>query len=271
MALISDFPNAFPKKSDLIEIQNGQISSNNSSVGQLMQLSASENLAPAYDASAGVYAVGDFVSCDGTLYQCNTAIATPEAFDATKWDAVKVTELSSGASVIQLTQADYTALTTAEKMNGSIYKLTDKAIFYCLDEEYHAVKEITTAQYEALTTAQQNNGTIYIQTDAETTGSDIAVSDADSTSIAEALSKFGFDNIKSQTFTGLTVPANNIDTRDLTLTVPADYGILCGFSLAGTSNCSIIQCYFNSKTVLHTRVLNLANQQDSYSFVVFYI
>ena len=92
MALISDLPNATPQKSDLMEIQNGQTSSNNSTVGQLMQLSASENLAPAYDANAGVYAVGDFVSYDGTLYQCNTAIATPEAFDATKWDAVKVTD-----------------------------------------------------------------------------------------------------------------------------------------------------------------------------------
>lgn len=94
MALISDLPNANPQKSDLMEIQNGQTSSNNSSVGQLMQLSASENLAPAYDANAGVYEVGDFVSYNGTLYQCNTAIATPEAFDATKWDAVKVTEIT---------------------------------------------------------------------------------------------------------------------------------------------------------------------------------
>ena len=160
MALISDLPNATPQKSDLMEIQNGQNSSNNSSVGQLMQLSASENLAPAYDANAGVYAVGDFVSYDGTLYQCNTAIATPEAFDATKWDAVKVTEISSGASVIQLTQAEYTALSTAEKINGSIYKITDNAKMYCLDEEYHPVKELTTAQYEALTSAEKNNGTI---------------------------------------------------------------------------------------------------------------
>lgn len=94
MALISDLPNATPQKSDLMEIQNGQTSSNNSSVGQLMQLSASENLAPAYDASAGVYAVGNFVSYNGTLYQCDTAIATPEAFDATKWTAKKVVDMT---------------------------------------------------------------------------------------------------------------------------------------------------------------------------------
>lgn len=100
-----------------------------------------------------------------------------------------INEAASMGGVVQLTQAEYTALTTAEKMNGSIYKLTDKAIFYCLDEEYHAVKELTSAQYEALSTAQQNNGTIYIQTDAETTGSDIAVSDTDATSIAEAITQ----------------------------------------------------------------------------------
>ena len=175
MALISDLPNATPQKSDLMEIQNGQTSSNNSSVGQLMQLSASENLAPAYNTNAGVYAVGDFACYNGTLYQCNTAIATPEAFDATKWTAVKVTEISSGASVVQLTQAEYTALTTAEKMNGSIYKITDNAKMYCLDKAYHPVEECTVAEYNQKTSAQQNNGTIYIQTDAETTGEDIPV------------------------------------------------------------------------------------------------
>lgn len=93
-----------------------------------------------------------------------------------------------GASVIQLTAAEYAELTPAEKMNGSIYKLTDKAIFYCLDEEYHAVKELSTAQYNALTTAEQNNGTIYIQTDAETTGSDIPISTGETETIAEAIS-----------------------------------------------------------------------------------
>lgn len=175
MALISDLPNATPQKSDLMEIQNGQTSSNNSSVGQLMQLSASENLAPAYDANAGVYEVGDFVTQNGTLYQCNTAIATPEAFDATKWTAVKVTEISSGASVIQKTQAEYDHLTTEQKMNGSIYKITDNAKMYCLDKAYHPVEECTVAEYNQKTSAQQNNGTIYIQTDAETTGEDIPV------------------------------------------------------------------------------------------------
>jgi len=89
--------------------------------------------------------------------------------------------------VIQKTQAEYDLLTTEQKMNGSIYKLTDKAVMYCLDEEYHPVKELTTAQYNALTTAEKNDGTIYIQTDAETTGSDIPVSTGETETIAEAI------------------------------------------------------------------------------------
>ena len=98
-----------------------------------------------------------------------------------------INEAASMGGVVQLTQAEYTALTSAEKMNGSIYKITDNAKMYCLDEEYHPVKELTSAQYEALTSAEKNNGTIYIQTDAETTGSDIPVSDTDATSIADAI------------------------------------------------------------------------------------
>lgn len=52
-------------------------------------ISALENLAPEYDATA-TYSVGDYVTYNKTLYRCITAIATAEAFDATKWTAVKV-------------------------------------------------------------------------------------------------------------------------------------------------------------------------------------
>lgn len=78
-----------------------------------------------------------------------------------------------GASVVQKTLAEYEALPTADKMNGSIYKITDKALIYCLDEEYHAVKEITSADYAQLTSDEKNNGTLYIITDEETTAADI--------------------------------------------------------------------------------------------------
>lgn len=128
-----------------------------------------------------------------------------------------INEAASMGGVVQLTQAEYTALTTAEKMNGSIYKLTDKAIFYCLDEEYHAVKELLTSEYEALSTAEQNNGTIYIQTDAETTGSDIAVSDSDSMSIAEAIGAIGTMATASWTGTSSSAYGTNL-TGAVTLT-----------------------------------------------------
>lgn len=108
-----------------------------------------------------------------------------------------------GASVVQLTQAEYDLLDPAVQANGSIYKITDNAKMYCLDEEYHAVKELTTAEYEALTTAQQNNGTIYIQTDAETTGEDIPVSSSVSTSVADKIDEFE-NKITTQTVDGVS-------------------------------------------------------------------
>lgn len=110
-----------------------------------------------------------------------------------------INEAASMGGVVQLTQAEYTALTSAEKMNGSIYKITDNAKMYCLDEEYHPVKELTTAQYEALTSAEKNNGTIYIKTDAETTGSDIPVSDTDATSIADKIDELADYSYDSKT------------------------------------------------------------------------
>lgn len=39
------------------------------------------------------YNVGDCCLNENVLYQCNTAIDTPEDFDSTKWDAVNITEL----------------------------------------------------------------------------------------------------------------------------------------------------------------------------------
>lgn len=114
MALISDLANAIPTKSDIIEIQRGQTSSNNVSVEQLMQLSAVENLADSYD-STSTYSVGDWCVYEGTLYQCNTAITTAEAFDSTKWDAKKVVDMT--ASDIPMSSSDSTTIETA--MNGA--------------------------------------------------------------------------------------------------------------------------------------------------------
>lgn len=56
---------------------------------QLSAQAALDDLAPEYDATA-TYSVGDYVTYNKTLYRCTTAITTAEAFDNTKWTAVKV-------------------------------------------------------------------------------------------------------------------------------------------------------------------------------------
>ena len=58
------------------------------------------NLARPYD-SASTYNVGAYVLFQNTLYKCITAVATGEAFDPTKWLAIKATdEIASGGITI---------------------------------------------------------------------------------------------------------------------------------------------------------------------------
>ena len=52
-------------------------------------------IAPAYDATS-TYAVGDIVSYNNAIYECNTAIATPEAFNPSKWDVVDIKDIVDG-------------------------------------------------------------------------------------------------------------------------------------------------------------------------------
>ena len=56
---------------------------------RLSAQAALDDIAPEYDATA-TYSVGDYVTYNKTLYKCATAITTAEAFDDTKWTAVKV-------------------------------------------------------------------------------------------------------------------------------------------------------------------------------------
>lgn len=67
--------------------------------GNLSWKEVINNLAPEYDATA-TYAVGDVVMHDGALYQCTTAIATAEAWDATHWAQVKVDDVYANAAKI---------------------------------------------------------------------------------------------------------------------------------------------------------------------------
>lgn len=67
-------------------------------LGAINQLLA--NVAAVYDDTA-TYAVGAFVTHNGQLYKCNTAIDTAETFDPTKWDAVNLADnLGSGGGGI---------------------------------------------------------------------------------------------------------------------------------------------------------------------------
>ena len=61
------------------------------------------NLARPYD-SASTYAVGAYVLFQDTLYKCTTAVSTGEAFDPSKWLAIKATDEIAGAGQWQYTK-----------------------------------------------------------------------------------------------------------------------------------------------------------------------
>lgn len=81
-------------------------------------------IAPLYDATAGTYEEGDIVTYESKLYKALEDIDAPEDFDEDKWEettAVSEGGGSGGASAIEKTQAEYDALTPAQKENGAIY------------------------------------------------------------------------------------------------------------------------------------------------------
>lgn len=86
------------------------------------------SLAPAYDHTL-TYDVGDLVMYETLLYECITAVTTPEAWDSTKWQRAYLSENAGGgggnANVTELTYNQYLALSQAEKTNGTIYMVTD--------------------------------------------------------------------------------------------------------------------------------------------------
>lgn len=83
-----------------------------------------DSIAPMYD-DTETYSVGDLRTYESRLYKCNTDILTPETFDPEKWDLTTAVQEGggggSGASAIEKTQAEYDALTPAQKTNGAIY------------------------------------------------------------------------------------------------------------------------------------------------------
>ena len=78
-------------------IQNGAIESN-TRLGY--------NLARPYD-SASTYSVGAYVLFQDTLYKCTTAVTLGEAFDPTKWLAIKATdEIAAGGYTLPTASAN---------------------------------------------------------------------------------------------------------------------------------------------------------------------
>jgi hypothetical protein len=74
-------------------------------------LALQEGIAPAFSASS-TYAVGDYVTYEGLLYKCTTAVSTAGAWDATKWTAVAVMgEAGGDTNVIESVQVNGVALT----------------------------------------------------------------------------------------------------------------------------------------------------------------
>lgn len=90
---------------------------------------ASKVIANKYD-STSTYAVGDYCIYNTLLYKCITAVSTAETFDSNKWITCLVTnEMGSGgggsANLHEVTQAQYSTLTEAQKKNGEMYFIKD--------------------------------------------------------------------------------------------------------------------------------------------------
>lgn len=120
---ITDLMSGTPVRDSLLESAidiNGTLDSRKVKAGAVADL-ASANVAAAYD-SATTYAIGQYCLYEGDIYRC-IAITTG-AFDSTAWTQIVVT--GEFRRVVELTSAQYTALSSAEKNNGTLYVLTDE-------------------------------------------------------------------------------------------------------------------------------------------------
>ena len=90
-------------------------------------------------------------------------------------------------SCVELTQAEYDALTSEEKNNGAIYQISDKGYFYYKEKKFHQVKELTMAEYNQLTPTEQNNGVEYFITDAPEIVTEITLADYEELTLEEQM------------------------------------------------------------------------------------
>lgn len=120
---ITDLMSGTPVRDSLLESAidiSGTMDSRKVKAGAVADL-ASANVAAPYDTTV-TYAIGQYCLYEGDIYRC-IAITTG-AFDSTKWTQIVVT--GEFRRVVELTSAQYTALSSAEKNNGTLYILTDE-------------------------------------------------------------------------------------------------------------------------------------------------
>ena len=120
---ITDLMSGTPARDSLLESAidiSGTIGSRKVKAGAVADL-ASVNVAAPYDTTV-TYAIGQYCLYEGNIYRC-IAITTG-AFDSTKWTQIVVT--GEFRRVVELTSAQYTALSSTEKNNGTLYILTDE-------------------------------------------------------------------------------------------------------------------------------------------------
>lgn len=101
-------------------LENGSYATGKNLAGAVADL-ANANVAAPYDSTV-TYAIGQYCLYEGDIYRC-IAITTG-AFDSTAWVQIVVT--GEFRRVVELTSAQYTALTSAEKNNGTLYIITDE-------------------------------------------------------------------------------------------------------------------------------------------------
>lgn len=120
---ITDLMSGTPVRDSLLESAiniNGTMVSRKVKAGVVADL-ASANVAAPYDSTV-TYAIGQYCLYEGDIYRC-IAITTG-AFDSTAWTQIVVT--GEFRRVVELTSAQYGALSSAEKNNGTLYILTDE-------------------------------------------------------------------------------------------------------------------------------------------------
>ena len=120
---ITDLMSGTPVRDSLLESAidiSGTIDSRKVKAGAVADL-ASANVAALYDSTV-TYAIGQYCLYEGDIYRC-IAITTG-AFDSTAW--VKIVVTGEFRRVVELTSAQYTALSSAEKNNGTLYVITDE-------------------------------------------------------------------------------------------------------------------------------------------------